>query len=150
VSSASTASWWACTWARLGSRSEASAATAYPPAATQQAATRPSRSDPTSYDVPVTEKNTVPITATPSAAPTCWTVPYVPDAAPASLVGIVASATSTSGTTSRPRPIPLTTSAGTRSHVDNASLWPCTIASTQIVAADCSPAPVTITTLPSF
>ena len=41
------------------------------PARREQAA----RSDAPSYDVPVTAKNTVPITATPRAAPTCWTVP---------------------------------------------------------------------------
>ena len=74
----------------------------------------------------------------------------MPDAAPASLVGTVASATSTRGTTSIPSPIPDTTSAGTRSHVESPSAWPCTVASTHTVAADCSPAPTTITTLPSF
>ena len=46
--------------------------------------------------------------------------------------------------------MPDTTSAGARSHVETASAWARTVAITHTVAADCSSAPVTITTLPSL
>ncbi len=77
-------------------------------------------------------------------------MPYAPEAAPASAVGTVASATSTSGTTSRPSPIPDSASAGTRSHVDRPSALPWTVASTHAVDTDWSAAPANITILPSL
>ena len=49
-----------------------------------------------------------------------------------------------------PRPIPATSSGGVSCQVESAVAWLCTISSTQTVAADCTAAPATMTTLPNL
>src|SRR5262249_31713375 len=55
---------------------------------------------------PSSAKKIVPITATPSALPSCWAVTSVPEAAPAAVGGTVRSTRVIRGRTARPHPRP--------------------------------------------